>query len=182
MTAPEARSSGIDGNARGLIVLFIALAVGFLLLLNGGVNSNAGESASNGSGSTPNTTAPLDDGVPAETTTTTTPTPATGRAPGEVKALVLNGGGPAGSAVSTSTTIGEAGYVMGEAGNSAIQVTETTFFFVEEYQEDATAIALLLGKSPDAVKPLAEAGLGGVEGDNNVVVVLGPDIPAVAGN
>ena len=44
------------------------------------------------------------------------------------------------------------------------------------------AIALLLGKSTDAVSPLSDVDLGGAEGDANVVVILGSDTPPVSGN
>ena len=96
--------------------------------------------------------------------------------------VVLNGGGPTGSAKSTSSQIESSGYTMGKYGNAPINVTATTFFYADGYQEDATAIALLLGKSTDVVKPLSGAGLGGVEGDNKVVVVLGPDAPPPSGS
>ena len=42
-----------------------------------------------------------------------------------------------------------------------------------------SSIALLLGKSPDVIKAISEAGFNGAEGDANVVVVLGPDAPPV---
>ncbi len=177
MTAPEPRPGGADGNARGILVLVIAVAVGFLLLWQAG-GGGGDDAAGSGQTSSPNTTAPLDGSTTTEATTTTAAT--TGRAPSEVKVLVLNGGGPAGSAGSTSTQIESSGYVMGEPTNSPTTVEATTFYYADGYQAEATAIALLLGKSTDAVKPLTDAGLSGVEGDANVVVILGPDAPPVS--
>ena len=63
MTAPEARSGGLDGNARGLVVLVVALVVGFLLLLNAGGGGSSTEVATGGDSGGPSTTAPLDGGV-----------------------------------------------------------------------------------------------------------------------
>ena len=177
MTAPEPRPSGADGNARGLLVLAAAVVVGFLLLWNLGGGSTSSADTKDES-STPNTTAPLD-GTTTEATTTTLSS-GSGHTASEVKVLVLNGGGPTGAAKSTSTQIGESGYTMGEPGNSPITVDATSIFYAEDYQADATSIALLLGRSTDALKPLADAGLNGAEGDANVVVVLGPDAPPVS--
>lgn len=179
MTAPEARPSGLDGNARGLMVLGIGLVVGFLLLLNAGSGSAGTSSDASSTNDPPVTTAPLDSDTTTSTTGTTLPT--SDRAASEVAVVVFNGGGPTGVAETTSTTIGEQGYTMGTFGNSPVQVEATTVFYAEDYQEDATAIALLLGKSTDAVKPLADADLGGAEGENNVVVIMGPDAAPVSG-
>src|SRR5690606_16214399 len=74
MTAPEPRPGGLDGNARGLVVLVVALVIGFALLATAG-NGGGGGSDEKADGGSPNTTAPLDGTtttVPAETTTTST--------------------------------------------------------------------------------------------------------------
>jgi hypothetical protein len=177
MTAPEPRSTGIDSNARGLVVIVVAVVVGVLLLANAG--GGGGSGADTPPSSSPVTTADLGGTATTDATTSTTAAPA-GRAPSEVKVLVLNGGGPSGAAGATSTTIGNAGYTMGEPANSPVTVSATTFFYAADYQSEATAIALLLGKSPDALEPLVDAGLGGAQGDASVVVVLGPDTPPVS--
>jgi hypothetical protein len=164
-------------------VLGVGLVVGFLLLLSAGGDGGGTTSGETETANPPGTTAPLTDEGTATTEATTTSAASSGRAPTEVRVLVLNGGGPAGAAASTSETIGSSGYVMGEATNAPITVTATSFFYADEYQEDAIAIASLLGKSTDAVKPLSEeAGLTGVGGDANVIVVLGPDAPPVEGS
>ena len=178
MTAPEPRRSGADGNARGLLVLGVAVAVGFLLLLNLGGGGGGGGGGSTGSAddtSSVNTSEPL--GGASTTAATSTTAASSAHQPGEVKVRVLNGGAPAGTAASTSDQIGASGYVMDDATDSPTNVEATTFFYAEGYQEDAIKIANLLGKSTDQVKPLTEAQLNGVEGDANVVVILGPDTP-----
>jgi hypothetical protein len=75
--------------------------------------------------------------------------------------------------------LGEAGYTIGEPGN-APSATETLVYYAEDYQPDAIAVAELLGKGTDSVRPLSEASLGGAEGDASVVVVLGADTPPVS--
>ena len=176
MTAPEPRPAGLDSNVRGLAVLGVALLVGFLLLLNAG--PSGGDSSAAPDDSAPVTTADLGTDTTAATTTTTS-TPSSGRTPSEVKVLVLNGGGPAGSAATTSSTIEAAGYTMGEPDNSPVTVTETTFYYLDDYQVEATSVANLLGQTPDVVKPLAGSGLESAAGDANVLVVLGPNASPV---
>jgi hypothetical protein len=177
MTAPEPRSAGSDGNARGLLVIGVAVVVGLLLLLNVG----DGGSDVEGSASSGTTTTTLDEGVVdvEDTTTTSTTAPDSGRSPSEVKVIVLNGSGQAGAAGATSETLGEAGYTMAEPGN-APSATETLVYYAEDYQPDAIAVAELLGKGTDSVRPLSDASLGGAEGDASVVVVLGADTPPVS--
>ena len=55
MTAPQ-RSRGIDGNVRGLIVLGIAVLIGFLLLAKAGDDGSTTVTAS--SGTTPSACGP----------------------------------------------------------------------------------------------------------------------------
>jgi hypothetical protein len=179
MTAPEPRSAGSDGNARGLLVIGVAVVVGLLLLLNVGDGGSDGD----GSASSGATTTTLDEGVVdtggTDTTTTSTTAPDSGRSPSEVKVIVLNGSGQAGAAGATSETLGEAGYTMAEPGNAS-SATETLVYYAEDYQPDAIAVAELLGKGTDSVRPLSDASLGGAEGDASVVVVLGADTPPVS--
>ncbi|MCU1372601.1 MAG: LytR cell envelope-related transcriptional attenuator [Ilumatobacteraceae bacterium] len=179
MTAPEARPSGVDSNIRGLAVLAVAIIVGVLLLVSWGDDGSS--KVETGSDSTTTTIDTSDLG-----TTTSSPDAATTTAAGgggaehsasEVSVLVLNGSGQTGVAGSTSTTIGEAGYVMKPATNAPAAAETTAVYFAEGYESDAIAVAELLGKGTDTVKPLTEASLGGAEGDADVVVVLGADTP-----
>lgn len=179
MTAPEARSGGLDGNARGLVVLVVALVVGFLLLLNAGGGGGSTEVSAGSDAGGPSTTAPLDGGDTTTTADTTTTTEASTRSPSEVKVIVLNGSGQDGAAGATSDTIAGSGYEMATPANGP-SIEATTVYYTDGFEAEATSIALLLGKSPDNVAPIADASLGGAEGDADVVVLLGADTPPVS--
>ncbi|HWJ62455.1 MAG TPA: LytR C-terminal domain-containing protein, partial [Acidimicrobiales bacterium] len=117
----------------------------------------------------------------AATEDTTTTAATSDHSPSEVSVLVLNGSSQAGVAASTSTTIGESGYTMLSPSNAPANVDTTAVYYAEGYEADAIAVAQILGKGTDAVKPLTEASLGGAEGDADVVVVLGADTPPASG-
>lgn len=184
MTAPEPRPGGLDSNVRGLLVLGVAVVVGALLLWSWGDDStttvDAGKSDTTTTvdisdlGSTTST-------APAEDTTSTT-APASENSPSEVSVIVLNGSGKTGVAASTSATIGEAGYNMLTPGNAPAQADTTSIYFAEGFEADAIAVANVLGKGADAVKPVTEASLGGAEGDADVTVVLGKDTAPASGD
>lgn len=189
MTSSTPASGGIDANSRGIAVLIAAVVVGFLLLLNAGTS----DSSTNAAGDPPattidtsglddpetTTTVPGDDGT---TTTTETGTTEPDRQPGDVVVAVLNGGGPAGTAGATSSTITDSGYQAGTVGNITPGVAEldtTKVYYAEGYQAEATAVAGLLGKSDDAVEALPSPPPGSGLEAANVVVVLGRDTPPV---
>ncbi len=184
MTAPTQRSGGPDANARGIAVLVAAVAIGFLLLLkagDGGGNStllaSSGKTTTTvdigGIGSS-TTTSP---GSGSSTTTTTTTATGSGRQPSQVKVLVLNADGPAGSAATTSQTIGARGYKMGSPANANAGVTlpKTAVYFAPGYQAEATAVALVLGKTGDIVAAMPSPVPGPGADTANVVVVIGKD-------
>lgn len=188
MTATQTRPSGADANARGLAVLAVAVVVGFLLLLNVGVPGSAEEAATSGTvdASGLDTDPEVDDSAPDETNettedpdaTTTSSTPDDGgpRQPSDVTVVVLNSGGPTGSAGTTSSTLGNAGFEMGGADNATTRgATETLAYFAVGYEADADAVASVLGLGEDAVAPLPETSLGPGADTANVVVVLGTD-------
>ena len=179
MTAPEARPGGLDSNIRGLLVLGAAVIVGILLLASWG---DDGGSTVDASGSTPSTT--VDTSNLGSTTTaadaaTTTTAPPSDHTPSEVSVIVLNGSGQAGAAATSSQNVGGAGYTMLTPGNAPTNIDSTTVYYADGYESDAIAVAQVLGKGTDAVKPLSDASLGGAEGDANVVVILGADTPPV---
>ncbi len=181
MTAPEARPGGLDSNIRGFLVLGAAVVVGILLLWSW--NDDSGTKVESGAGGT--TTTIDTSGLGTTTTvdgevTTTTAAPSE-RAPSEVSVIVLNGSGQTGAAATNSTTIGDAGYTMLSPGNAPANIDATTVYFAQDYEAEAILVAGLLGKGADAVQPLADASLGGAEGDADVVVVLGADTPPVSG-
>ena len=190
MTATQPRPSGADANARGLAVLAVAVVIGFLLLLNVGVPGSADDSSGpsgtvDASGLDPDetddpgtddpaTTDPVDD--PDATTTSSTPDDAGPRQPSEVAVLVLNSGGPTGSAGGTSTTLSNAGYNMGAADNAATRgAAETVVYFQEGFQVEADAVASVLGLGEDAVGAIPETAPGPGADTADVVVVLGAD-------
>lgn len=183
MTAPEARPGGLDSNARGLIVLVVAIVIGGLLLWSWGDDGTTTVDA--GKESTATTVDVSDLGTSttaADSGTSTSTTAATsGRAPSEVSVIVLNGSGQTGVAASTSATIGESGFSMLTPGNAPANAETTAVYYADGYEADAIAVAQVLGKGTDAVKPVTEASLGGAEGDADVVVVLGADTPPASG-
>lgn len=188
MTAPTQRAGGLDANARGLAVLAVAVVVGLLLLLTTGGDGATTEVAAGGDGGAPTTIDisgidPEPDGevtttTPDETTTSSS-SPADGlRDPGEVKVLVLNGGGIGGVARSTSETIGEKGYVMQPPTNSANSPSQATtvVYFADGYQAEAEAVAAVIGKAPSVVDAMPSTSPGSGADAANVVVVLGKDV------
>lgn len=178
MTAPENRSTSRDSNARGLAVLGVAVVVGFLLLWQWGPSGDGTDSTSTKDSNTPVTTADL--GATTTEATTTTVPGGSEHEPSEVSVIVLNGSGQTGAAGTTSTTVEASGYTMLEPGNAPANIEQTTVYYAPDYQADAIAIAGLLGKGTDVVKPLSDASLGGAEADADVVVVLGADTPPVS--
>ncbi len=178
MTAPEARPGGLDSNIRGLLVLGVAVVVGVLLLASWGDDGGSKEQTN---GSSPSTT--VDTGGLGSTTAapdqSTTTVPASDHSPSEVSVIVLNGSGQAGAAATNSDTVGAAGYTMLTPGNAPANIDSTTLYYADGYESDAIAVAQLLGKGTDAVKPLSDASLGGAEGDADLAVILGADTPPV---
>lgn len=177
MTAPEQRAGGLDANARGIAVLVVAVLIGFLLLLKAGDSGSSEVST----GTTPGTvdTSGIETtttAVGSDTTTTTADTGGEGRAPAEVKVLVLNGSGKAGVAKSNSEAIGEKGYTMLTPGNAAANSSQTAVYYAAGYQTEAEAVASALGRTSDIVVAKPTTSLGPGSDTANVVVVLGADV------
>ena len=191
VTAPQ-RSRGIDGNVRGLIVLGIAVLIGFLLLAKAGDDGSTTVTASSGTtptadgsgdGGGTGTTAPNGESgstVPKSTTTAAAnggekPTGTT-RAPASVSVVVLNGsGGIKGVASATTEKIKAKGYKTLEPGNAA-PVDKTTVYYTEGFQADANAVAGVLGLASTSVSAAPANPPAGTSGAN-VIVVLGKDTP-----
>ena len=189
MTAPQQRAGGLDANARGILVLVAAVVVGFLLLL-----STGGSGADSDAGSSSEPTVDVDLGDPdsddepdgttpdeTDVTTTTTDPDSGALQPGEISVVVLNGGGIAGAAASTTQTLADAGYQMGGAGNAAEtpNVETTVVYFAEGFEAEATAVASVMGRPSDVVSALPDTPPGPGADSANVVVVLGQDIAPV---
>lgn len=188
MTAPQQRAGGLDANARGILVLVAAVVVGFLLLL-----STGGSGADSDASPDPEPSVDVDlgdpesddetDGTTPDTTddTTTTEPESTALQPGEISVVVLNGGGIAGAAGSTTQTLADAGYQMGAAGNAADSpgVETTVVYFAEGFEAEATAVASVIGRPADVVDAMPETSPGPGADEVNVVVVLGQDVAPV---
>jgi len=182
MTEPTKRAGGLDPNARGLAVLAVAVVVGLLLLLKAGGGTGTEQVAANDGPTTTVDTSGL--GVDESTTTTPDDTTTSSSTPtdtvhnaADVTVLVLNGGGPAGVAKTTSETIGEKGYDMQAPANASANVKSTVVYYADGYQSDAEAVASLLGKTADAVEAMPSTPPGPGADGSDVVVVLGPDTP-----
>ncbi len=184
MTAPEARAGGIDANTRGIAVLVVAVLIGVVLLLQAGKSNGTTNVATAGSdttvdtsglATTTTTTAPAGD-----TTTSTQPALST-RPVSEVQVLVLNGSGKVGVAAAGTNTLRSAGYATLEPtnANQGIRPATTTVYFAAGYQADATGVARVLGRGPEAVTALPNPAPGPGTEAANVVVLLGADTTAV---
>lgn len=176
---------------KGGILVFVALAIGVALLLQGtGTDLDASspsgpdESADDGNGS-PATTD--DDGANPDDTTdttdgTTSTTGATARPPDEVTVLVANASGITGAAGTAGSTLQAQGYLIAEPDNAPLTTT-TTVYYISGFEAEARAVATALGLDPAAEGVVAEvpspvptndASMGAA----NVLVILGPDVAA----
>lgn len=184
VTSPQ-RSRGLDGNVRGLIVLGLAVVIGFVLLAKSGNDSGANVTTS---GAATTTTAAGTGGqgaagattssVPKSTTTAPNSGGATGttRAPTNVSVVVLNGsGGIKGVAAAATNKIKAKGYKTLSPGNAAT-VDKTIVYYTEGYQADAVAVAGALGQPATSVAAVPANRPAGTSGAN-VIVVLGKDTP-----
>jgi hypothetical protein len=164
--------SGPDAAAlRGALVVIAGVLVGAAILAN--VSSR-----------------PKSPVATAATTTTTRPsapvtTPvAAPHTPAAVSVLVLNGVDPK-KAISkaAAATVAAGGFTALPPRDAAKVVTVSAVYFVPGYQADAAIVASLLAIPVAAVVPMPTpppAEVGDTAGAQ-VVVVVGPDIPAGAG-
>lgn len=175
MTAPQQRAGGLDANARGIVVLAVAVLVGLLLLLKTGGNEGASAVTATGNKGGVTTSAPLGSTTTTPDDTTTTTTASGAHQPSAVKVLVLNGSGLTGVAKTNSSAVGAKGYKMLTAGNAPTTIPTTVVYYAAGYQEDATAVATALGKTSSVVKAMPSTPPGPGADQANVVVVLGKD-------
>lgn len=167
---------GPNPASRGLILVGVAVALGFILLIKGGGVGFQTDSQDVKIGEGSNKTTTTEPAVP------TTTTPSTSAAPATLKVVVLNGAGLSGFAAAAANFLGLAGYPNIAAKTAAAQVQTTTVYYAPGYEGDAKAIAKLL--SIGAVKPLPTGTVLGkvatdVPTDTNVVIVLGPDVEGI---
>ena len=177
--APEPSFAQSTGNAaaRGLMLIAVAVVIGFLLLWQGGVGGGgsgdvtasdddsaaadtdtggdegaddtpAGDDGGDSGADTDETT---DDGdAPAgdDSTTTLPPTPTT-RPLGEVKVAVANGVGEAGLAGKQAQILSTAGYITAPV-NAAANTELSAVYYIDGYGLEASGVAAELGAT-DAV-------------------------------
>lgn len=167
-TAPAASTA-----TRGVIVVVFALFVGFMLLWQSGdddtgaagpdVTVQTGGGAGTNGGGTSTTAAPV----------ATTP-------PAQLKVTIANGSDVRGLAKKTADTLMAGGYSGAVATDATQKVTTSVVYFVPGAENDAQAVAAVLGLDKSRVNPVPPAPPVRSLGDTKVLVVLGPDAPAAA--
>lgn len=185
--APEPSFAQSSGNAaaRGLVLIAIAVVIGFLLLWQGGVGGSGSSAAVQGGDTGADTDdasgdqtdvgddgtdaedgddAPTDDGTGEETATgddavtdDTTPPPSTTRPLGEVKVAVANGVGESGLAGARSQVLSTAGYVS-LAVNAAANTELSAVYYVDGYGLEASGVAVELGATDAVLRPATDPG------------------------
>jgi hypothetical protein len=181
---------------KGGILVFVALVIGTVLLLQGTgtdvqiASPDNGEEGTEDGDGTPGTTEPSDEGPDGTTPTTsgnTTTTAAEARAPEEVTVLVANGSGIPGAAGELGATLSALGYLIAEPDNTPTPASSSSVYFIPGFEPEARAVAVALGLDPDAEGvvgevpepvPTIDASMGAA----NVLVILGPDVaPTTSG-
>lgn len=173
----EEEGPGLPGpggaTLRGALLIAVAVLIGVVLLAEGfenGVLPSESETPSEEAAGDDEEDG--DDGA-AEESTTTTATPTT-RLPAEVRVIVLNGGGPSGSAQTSSEAIAAASFTTLDAADTE-DVAATVVYAAPGYEADAAVVAETLGITAP-VQPLpATLPTGVTAGQAEVVVILGPD-------
>lgn len=191
MTEPQSGAGGLDATIRGIAVLVVAVVVGFLLLLNAGGSGDAQEVLADEPTETTGDAAEADGGsadttTPEDTAPDTLPdeeSPEGPRSPGEVSVIVLNGGGVAGAAGSTTEMLSGAGFDLTDPANAegSPGIELTAVYHAEDFDDEATSVASVLGRPADVVLPKPEEDLGPGSAEADVVVVLGQDAVPVEG-
>jgi hypothetical protein len=195
--ASPARSSASDGLGgdlgpaaiKGGILIFVALALGALLLVRGPESDLDAASAPTDEEQTDDGDSPpaTDDETGDTTTTapdaTTTTTASEARPPGEVTVLVANGSGLPGVASAASAQLAAAGYLTADPDD--IKPSElgnpTVIYYITGFEAEAKAVAEVFGLDPEAEGvvapmptplPTQDESLGAA----NILAVIGPDV------
>jgi hypothetical protein len=165
---------------RGIVLIAVAVVVGFVLL-SSGLDDDGEEVSAVGEEETTTTTA--EDGSTGTTASTTATTSAVPKPPNEVRVLVANGSGVAGAAGTLAEQLAAKNYIGLEPKNAAQNVPTTIVYFAEGFQREAAAVATAIGADPATVQampnppPVAPGDLQ----DAHVIVVLGPDLASPSG-
>ena len=126
---------------RGLVVIGVAVVVGFLIL-QVGFDDSVPSSASNTDTSeqTTDTTAPP---------VTASTAPEGGRDPAEVPVYVANGSGVSGKAAEITETLRAAGYTAALEPGNATATEISQVYYLPEWEAEAQAVATTLGLPVD---------------------------------
>ena len=177
------------GNAatKGLVLIAVAVLIGFLLLWQGGVGGDSSpevtatdDVSDDDSGDDSGDDPAVDDGAGDDTsdTTDTTPVTPTTRPLGEVKVAVANGVGVSGLAGQQAQLLTTAGFVT-VAVNAAANTELSAVYYVDGYAPEADAVAVELGATGAVLRAATDpdalvADATQVEGFH-IFVVLGSD-------
>ena len=177
------------GNAatKGLVLIAVAVLIGFLLLWQGGVGGDSSpevtatdDVSDDDSGDDSGDDPAVDDGAGDDTsdTTDTTPVTPTTRPLGEVKVAVANGVGVSGLAGQQAQLLTTAGFVT-VAVNAAANTELSAVYYVDGYALEAEAVAVELGATGAVLRAATDpdalvADATQVEGFH-IFVVLGSD-------
>ena len=174
--APPKRSLGADAqaSAKGLLIIGLALVVGFVLLTLGYSRDGelvAGRPEPTVEPTTTQTTSPFN-------TTTSRPTATTPSAVlkdvSELTVQVANAGNLPGTPAGDATRkLSSAGYQT-QNGIDAPAVDETVVYFADELRGEAEEVAKVLSISPDNVQEMPDPVPTGGQGVD-ILVMLGPE-------
>ena len=165
-------------TARGAALVVVAVIIGVVLLAKGFETGFLPTSSETPSEQAADDEADDEEAVDNEVTTTaSTATPSTHVA-AQVRVIVLNGGGPSGSAGTSSTALAAAGFTTLDAADTD-DVAATVVYSTPGFEADAAAVAQTLNiPAPPQALP-ATPPTGVPAGQVDVVVVLGPDFTPV---
>lgn len=162
----------IASSARGLVLIVVAVVIGFVLIGTGldTDGGGGGGPAALPSGADQTTTTAPD----ATTSTTAPPLPVE-----QVRVLVANGSTTSGVARRFTDELNALNYATLEPTNADDTVQATIVFHAEGFEREAAAVATALGAPGESVQPLPVPSPVPVpDGQTapNVIVVIGPDL------
>ena len=157
--------------ARGAALVIVAVLVGLFLLRNGIDTTTTTSSGGSDSGSSTDA-GTTDSGAGSSTTSSTIGL----RDPADVATVVLNGTTVNGAAKKWSTFLASKGYGLTDSdGAGGPDATATSVYYAAGFEQEATAVALLIG-APSTSVALLPTPPPQNSGTAKVVVVLGPDV------
>jgi len=157
-----------------MIMVVVAVAIGVILLVNGGAVGFDQDDTSVDIGSDSG------DGATTEETTTTTEAPPSTVAPASVVVVAANGANVSGLAGRTTDVLAALGYSNTQAKDATADAAVTAIYFAPGFDANAAAIAQSLGFPTTAVQALpAQPVATDQPADAGVVVLLGADSEAL---